>query len=222
MNYYERVLELQPQNTELQTRISEREEIYKYENELKSMALSIVEDEKYDFKDEVILSEEFQEKISELKEPIIFKADDNNYIGIYPGGYIYYGDMINGVRDGNGYWYRKTKDRVNKVYGTWKNDVPNGEMVVEAFLNPDGYNEKVALYTMEKGTVENGLYTGEWYWFLDTQNDYCDHEFNIMFTNGIMDSLEIDSSGDDIAAYCNKCNGTYRKADFVWRIPGEY
>ncbi len=205
MNCYNRMLELQPQDAELQEKIAEKRQIYKYENDLKKMAFSIAKEDKYDFEDELILSEKFQNKVIELKEPIIFKSDDY-YVGIYPGGYIYYGDMINGSRNGNGYWYYGNIKRMTKAHGIWKDDVPDGMAVIETFINPEEIvrkeGEHYAVYIRKNGDIKKGVYEGRWniYWDMEEENA-CNHEWNVTYENGIMSAIE----GND-AAYCIKCN----------------
>lgn len=75
---------------------------------------------------EALLSEDFLILTENLEEPIILKKDDDTYIGVYPNGYVYIGEMKNEVREGYGTWYRNTAERYSLYRGDWKDDYPNG------------------------------------------------------------------------------------------------
>lgn len=79
--------------------------------------------------EEVQLGEEFKEAAGDLDKPII-EEYNGKYVGIYPGGYVYYGEMRGGKREGHGNWiYCRQKNGeyiYDKFDGEWKEDYPNG------------------------------------------------------------------------------------------------
>jgi len=226
MDYCEKLLKIQPEETELWSEMNQKKGIYEKEKELKEMALSIVNEETYDFKDSAILSGEFQNLIADLTAPVFFKADTDRYIGIYVGGYIYYGDLNDGMREGKGYWYYGNMKSMNVVSGTWKNDYPNGDVTIESYINPDAIEREeghtYAIYTKKTGKVTNGIFQGRWNICYDMENEEtCDHEWNVDYVDGMLQPI----SGDERnaarnAAKCIKCRANLLVNDQVHQISG--
>ena len=99
--------------------------------------------------------DDFRKFLSSLSTELIFELEDGYYLGVYPGGvykegyyededryisgYIYYGEMENGLRSGYGVWFT-SKDLysqlANIVYdGEWEEDYPNGTGVYTELRN---------------------------------------------------------------------------------------
>lgn len=176
------------------------------------MASSIIQESEYDFQDSEILSDEFQNMIGALEEPVFFESD-GKYIGVYPEGYIYYGEMNDGIRSGSGYWYHGNKKSISVDHGTWENDRPNGTFVSEIYTNPNEIEREdgrvYALHVITSGTVIEGTYDGVAHvtWFME--DDDCNHEWDVTYVNGISQSIDSDRNGK-IAAYCIKCGADLR------------
>lgn len=69
------------------------------------------------------------------------------------GYYLYYGDYVDGVRNGNGTWFVTYSNCVDVFTGTWSNDVPNGQGTMSRILD----NGEVGVYS---GNLVNGLWHG--------------------------------------------------------------
>lgn len=226
LSCYKKILLLQPDNQKVLKKEEELQTIGENKVRLEDMARSIVEEDSYDFQDMEILSDEFQMLIAELEEPVIFPAEEGMYLGIYPGGYIYYGEMKEGRRNGSGYWYYGDIERMNIVFGVWEEDVPNGEFVVEGFTNPDTIEREeghtYGVYSRYSGRVEAGIYEEEWNIFWDMENNGCDHEWDVFYVNGIQQAVSTKSDGRGVAAYCEKCGANLLCEDKISRIVGDY
>lgn len=217
---YEKILLLQPENNKVSRKIEECKKIEENKTNLEEMALSIVNEENYDFQDMEILSEEFQAAIEDLAQPVIMKAESSKYIGIYPGGYIYYGDMADGKREGKAHWYYGNKKRMTIVNCEWRNDMPNGDCIVESYINMDEIDRKegksYAKYARDEGKVDDGIYQGAWdfYWDMEIEG-HCDHEWSVDIDDGY---LQMDDSGN--AGYCKNCGANLLGGKSGYRIAG--
>lgn len=81
---------------------------------------------------------------------LIIELEDGKGLGFYPVGerhMVYYGDYVDGKREGQGIWIRATENTYYCV-GEWKNDIPNG------------YQERTTNYYVLAGQVINGLWDG--------------------------------------------------------------
>lgn len=222
LSCYEKILLLQPDNQEVLKKKEKLQTIGEKKVQLEDMVRSIVEEDVYDFQDMEILSDDFQTAIAELEEPVIFLEEEGKYLGVYPGGYIYYGEMEEGRRNGRGHWYYGDIKRMNIVFGTWEEDVPNGEFVIEKFINPEKIEREegrtYAIYRKDSGRVEAGIYEGEWNIFWDMENDGCDHEWNVFYVNGMMQAISTMADGRGEAAYCEKCGASLICGDKISQI----
>lgn len=109
---------------------------------------------------EALLSEAFLTLTENLTEPIIMKKDDDTYVGVYPKGYVYIGEMKDGLREGYGAWYRNTAERYDLYKGEWRDDYPNGHGYDEYRVynptgntNPFGSNEGEYKYGYQHGNI---------------------------------------------------------------------
>lgn len=65
-----------------------------------------------------------------ISQPFFYKSDDAERdfaMGIYNNGYIYYGEVEEGVRQGRGVWFDIGSGNAIVFEGDWENDMPNGE-----------------------------------------------------------------------------------------------
>lgn len=93
----------------------------------------------------VLMDEGFNNITLRLEEAIIEKYNGKD-IGIYPGGYIYYGRMDNEKREGKGIWILCEKIGRGGKYpyyflfsGNWKDNYPNGKgELFQVTFNADG------------------------------------------------------------------------------------
>ena len=106
---------------------------------------------------------------SQVRKLGFSKQTLNNYVkagllerirqGVYivpEGYYFYYGDYVNGQRDGYGTVYWRNGDGTYEMFqGYWENDAPNGEGII---TNRDEYSDTTA---MVMGTFSDGLQDGK-------------------------------------------------------------
>ncbi len=163
--------------------------------------------------EEVLMDEEFQKFAHELKEPLIWKYGEK-YIGIYPDGYIYYGDMKDGMREGNGHWMAggvRENEGVkysyyNKFDGIWKNDYPNGKgiQIHRVFNGP----ENIVPYTREEGTYIYGYLNGEAV-IVDINNKGIVRTFCFTVNHGKPIGIEYDSSNKEYPIIISRAEEDY-------------
>ena len=223
---YSAIMQLQPDNEEIREKEEAIRMIQEKRSRLEEMAYSIVEEDVYDFQDMEILSEDFQALIAGLEEPVIFAVEEGRYLGVYPGGYIYYGEMKDGKRNGNGYWYYGNIRQFTKVQCDWGNDMPDGNAIIETYMNlaeVNTYDKKYSEYIKWSGKVEKGIYVGFWNAIFKYDDKY--HEFdNISFINGQIQKIGVTQDGRDISAYCVQCGSDHRLlcASGIFGIAGCY
>jgi len=204
MECYQKILALRPESEDILTRQREVREISQYQSQLKNMAIAITQEENYTFSDTLILSDEFQELIKNLTEPIAFQLEDGNFVVVYPGGYIYSGEMKDGIREGSGRWFYGTMKSITIVTCPWKNDKPNGSGVIKRIINPAMIereaNHTYSLLTTYKLTLVDGVYEGSCNvkWVMEGGHI---HEWDVAYAGGRLQSIS-----EDIAAYCKNCN----------------
>lgn len=226
LELYEKTLELKPNDKDIsdalddiKKQIDEENSILQYEQSLKEMALKIIEEENYDFSDALILSEDFQSMVKELSNPVIFPADGDRSIGVYPGGYIYFGQMHDDKREGEGRWFYGTIKQITIVSANWSNDKPNGPASIYIKRNPEliereeGYT--YALETITTCELIDGVYDGsaEIIWNMDSEEV---HDWNVMYSDGYLQ----DQTGDGNAAFCNNCGANLLVSDKYNKIEG--
>lgn len=191
--YYSLVLKYDPNNIKSKEALANLEEIKKvvmFESALSKMAKRIIDDSaKYDFSDALILSDEYKNAVVKLTKPVFFKQDNGLYIGVYPNGFIYYGEMIDGKRNGKGYWYYGSKYFFYMADCMWNNDKPNGEAIIEDVTNEEYLDKEpghtYGLQTYTYVNVIDGIYEGDAkvIWNMDSGEI---HEWNVIYESGIM------------------------------------
>lgn len=71
----------------------------------------------------------------------------------YGNYYFYYGDYVDGVKNGNGTWFINIPEYTNIFTGTWSNGVPNGQGTESRLFS----NGEVRIFS---GNLVNGLWHG--------------------------------------------------------------
>lgn len=167
--------------------------------------------------EEVLMDEKFRKLAQELKEPLI-KEYQGKYIGFYPGGYIYYGEMNNGVREGEGKWYYGKLNEVTIMEGNWNDDMPNGPAIINKIKNEkvlikeEGHS--YALKIKESCNLNNGVYNGvgQIIWEMDSGET---HEWDVTYINGMLQAIQGES-----ASICNNCPANLLAGNSIYQIEG--
>lgn len=152
----------------------------------------------YDFADAFIYGNEYKNMTNSLSQPVFLDGEDGKYIGVYPDGYVYYGEVENGMRSGEGYWFTVYKAKAITINTSWKNDAPNGHSFTKVFYKDYDYYE-----TLE-GKLVNGIYEGEW-----IQTVYEDNAVSHQWKYTCVDGKPVIISYEwkNIIAYCIPCTG---------------
>lgn len=89
-------------------------------------------------------------------EDVAYDYGDGTYLQVTVGGYVYYGNMKNGKRDGdNGIWFRLSPNGYKYCFkGMWKDGYPNG-LGEEWNIAQDGGTERITTGTWSSG-LEDG------------------------------------------------------------------
>ncbi len=136
---------------------------------------------------------------------IMYQYRDTN-IGVYTDGFLYCGDMIDGIRDGNGIWFDSSVRNNYEYYiGQWENDYPNGEGTLiksldESLIEKEP-NHSYPLGTSVKGFFSNGIYNGNFTLIWNMENHT--HTWNGNFIEGIVQNID-----GDIFALCSDCGAS--------------
>ncbi|MDE6388881.1 MAG: hypothetical protein K2L82_13865 [Lachnospiraceae bacterium] len=99
---------------------------------------------------------------------------DGQGLAIYENNSYYYGDWVNGVRSGNGTWYRFYIGKTNKTNsmgkyiahsyaGTWANNLPNGQGAEHYEVDTSKLAVRERILQNVIGNFTDGLYDGELY-----------------------------------------------------------
>lgn len=221
IEYYEKLLALRP-NADLQKLLDVKRNTKMYIPKLEDLARNIAVTTEYDFHNTEILSDEFIKFTNTLEEPYIFLYD-GLYIGVYPNGYVYYGEMSNGKREGHAKWIHGTETYISIVDGTWKDDMPNGIVTITGISNREKIERKkgetYAYRSVETGNVNNGIFEGKankvWY-----MEDGHIHDWDVTYIAGSMQSIGISASGKNNAAICKNCSANLLVSDYIHKVGG--
>ena len=159
--YYEQLKQLDQAKAaqyekKLQQAFAKEKIKFNYEDSLKNARAQITGDawetlsvDQFSWKFE--LSKELKD--AELEE-VVYDYGDGTYLQVTKGGYVYYGSMKNGKRDGqNGIWFRLHDDGRKYCFkGSWEDDYPNG--AGEEWRMGDSRKD------ITTGTWSNGLENG--------------------------------------------------------------
>ena len=160
--YYEQLKQLDEAKVaqyenELQQAFAKEKIKSKYEDSLKNARTQIVGDawetlsvDQFSWKFE--LSKELDET---GLEDVVYDYGDGTYLQVTVGGYVYYGGMKDGKRDGNnGIWFRLSDNGYKYCFqGTWEDGYPNG--------SGEERNIRESSKYITTGTWINGLENGK-------------------------------------------------------------
>lgn len=121
-----------------------------------------------------------------LKRPILreyggktlglYRVDDPTYGHCM----IYYGDCVDGLRDGEGAWYGYYDGNNYASRGDWSLDMPNGSFETKE------WNSRLAesvVFRLVSGRVDSGLWNGTVIWAFEQENEY--QSWDCTFINGV-------------------------------------
>ncbi len=101
-----------------------------------------------------------------ISQPFFYKSHDAERdfaMGIYNNGYIYYGEVEEGIRQGRGVWFDISSANAIIFEGDWERDMPNGEgsfMQLSAEYGFRTYHSNVIDGVLDgECTVEEYVYT---------------------------------------------------------------
>lgn len=159
--------------------------------------------------------EDFYARLAELDGPVFFEYE-GQYIGVYPSGFIYYGEVKDGERCGHGLWYYGTEYAYSITDCSWSDDKPNGHSDYCVFRD-ESKMEKQPNYTYsisssESVNVVDGIYDGEAtiIWNMDSGTV---HEWHVTFVDGY-----VQNDGDGHAGICVNCGATLGLGDYQYSI----
>lgn len=204
-------LEKYKNQLELKKEIEER-----YDEAIQNM-VQYLDSHDGELSEEVLMDEEFRKLAQELKEPLI-EEYQGKYIGIYPGGYIYYGEMNNGIREGQGKWHYGNFNEITIMEGNWSNDMPNGPAIINKIKNENVLikeeGHSYVLKIKESCNLNNGIYSGvgQIIWEMDSGEI---HEWDVTYVNGILQAIE----GEN-ASICNNCPAKLLVGNSIHQIEG--
>ena len=157
-------------------------------------------------------------RTSELDGPVFFDYE-GQYIGVYPNGYVYYGEVTNSERSGHGLWYDVSEYGYMIVDCTWSDDKPNGHADIYSYRDESKMDKQpnYTYYTYsahESVDVINGIYDGE-----STLILYKDagesHEWHVTYANGYMQT-----DGNGYASICVDCGAKLGLGDYQYTVYG--
>lgn len=159
--------------------------------------------------------EDFFARLSELDGPVFFEYE-GQYIGVYPSGFIYFGEVTDGARSGHGLWYYGNEYEYTLTDCTWSNDKPNGHSDYYVFRDESKIEKKpnyeYSISSCESVNVVDGIYDGEATIILNIDNGtVC--EWHVTFVNGYVQNDE-----DGHAGICVNCGATLGLGDYQYSI----
>ena len=156
-----------------------------------------------DFGSKLLLGKEFNSLTENLTEPLMWQQEDGTWIAVYPGGYVYVGEMEDGKRSGDGAWYLEEAGRglsVSLFKGTWKDDYPDGAGTAREYLSYDG-----GAVEMRRGEYAEGLENGTITISLAGPGGTDIYQYTA--TNGIPDQVEMDPDAEETMAVMEHISG---------------
>ena len=156
-----------------------------------------------DFGSKLLLGEEFNSLTENLTEPLMWQQEDGTWIAVYPGGYVYVGEMEDGKRSGNGAWYLEEAGWGLSVYlfeGIWKDDYPNGAGTAREYLSCNG-----GTVVMQQGEYAEGLENGAMTISLAGPGGTDVYQYTAK--NGTLDQVEMDPDAEENMAVVEHISG---------------
>ncbi len=161
--YYEQLMQLDEAEaaqyeSELQQAFIKDEVRSKYEDSLKNAKEQIAGDAWETLSvDQISWKFELSQELkNEGIEDIVYDYGDGTYLQVTKSGYVYYGNMKDGKRNGDNCIWFNLRDNGDKYYfkGMWKDDYPNGEGE-EGRITRNGSEEHITTGIWSNG-LENG------------------------------------------------------------------
>lgn len=140
-----------------------------------------------------ILGKEFSALTENLTEPLMWQQEDGIWIAVYPGGYVYVGEMEDGKRVGEGSFYLEHFGHgLNVMWfkGTWKEDYPNGEGINKNYISYDG-----GAVETRQGEYIDGYENGTRTISMARSGEADVYQYTV--TKGTPDNIEIDLNTDE-------------------------
>ncbi len=123
--------------------------------------------------------------------------------------YVYYGDYVDGKRQGAGLWYLSSGEgHLDKYTLEWVEDMPNGAGRLDRYGTMNTHNEygEVIATSTTKDDISfscvNGVMNGEWTQYSDVlSEDPYSYDLSYVIVNGYCTPLEKGSYPEDIDQY---------------------
>lgn len=188
-------------------RITIKYEVKKEYEQLLGKLAALIKDNNGELGREALLSQDFLDLVAKLQEPLVLKQEGDQYIIIYPNGYVYMGGMEDKKRSGYGSFYTNNASRYVIYSGYWSDDMPNGEgrvdTVVYTILNsrsPNFYGS---------GSFVNGISEGAFNFALYYQDG---SRYDYLFDNslGVPPAIRRED-GKNVVGYSNADGSHYYK-----------
>lgn len=114
---------------------------------------------------EILYGDEYRQMKNEWEFPLFYPEQNGMALGIYQKG-IYFGELVDGIREGEGKWYfpdetvRKWRYRFT---GSWKHDYPNGNGEEDQIYWNDspGMEAEGTEHEIVRGSYRDGYADGE-------------------------------------------------------------
>ena len=173
------------------------------------------------FGNTAILGKEFNALTENLTEPLMWQQEDGTWIAVYPGGYVYVGEMEDGKRSGEGFWYSENFDYgLDVVFfnGIWKEDYPNGEGKSREYLSYDG-----GAVETRQGAYTDGFENGSMTISITGAEGGDVYQYTV--SEGIPDQIEFDLDSEEPVVAMEHISGPdvnrwhYDDGDF-WGVDG--
>lgn len=164
---------------------------------------------------ELMLSDGYQKAVSKFNTVFyssnVKNGDSINGKGtaiynVYGNKYVYYGDFVNGKREGSGLWYYISRGTLAKFNLEWKNNLPNGAGTGDFYstTNIVGYGGKIIgsyeSHSSTTFTTKNGIFDGL-YTYKSTTNDGYSYTASCTPVNGYAPRIEPGSYPSLIVEY---------------------
>ena len=119
-------------------------------------------------------------------------------------GYVYYGEIADGIRSGTGTWFSFDPGNNNYSYyiGLWENDFPNGHgTLVQQAIDKSILPSFRMIY---EGTFHDGLYSGTGISEYHSDFDNIVHRYSPVYVIGVPQIAGI-HHGTDVMSFCEAC-----------------
>lgn len=113
---------------------------------------------------EILYGDEYRQMKNEWEFPLFYPEQNGMALGIYQRG-VYFGTLVDGIREGDGSWY--VPDEIHKEWkyrftGNWLNDYPNGKGEETIIFWNDSANPAAGMECdIKRGNYRDGYADGE-------------------------------------------------------------